>query len=837
LRKQAYDLPTRLPFGSSDVAEAQKILGQSGRSQAEILQMVESSARVAAMAETSMVEAAKFTTTLLAAYGITAEKAGETTALLAYYADKSVYELTDLQNILGDIGPTAHAFGQDLVQTLQVASAFGKVGVPGAESGTLIRQLLVKSADPEISAALSTALSAQYPNISGLYDANTGKVQNIFLAYSALAKMMNEYLDSLQGAEWAEAYGAIQEGITKTFGVREIRSFLSLASLTFEDFQKMGGEYNVAGSSPVSQAEISAQVIQEAQQYEQKFMSRLRNDYDWAKKQSAATGQLLGTVLGGPMLSISTPFIKATTEAKSFLAQLIGINDTTRAVIPGLIFLGGTVIGLAGMIGVAAGALMLVKVRLADIGSDLLREERIDEFMRLQRMGLVRKGMSPSGMGLAYLRSFAIGPARAIGAIAILGSLTYLAWKNNLAGMRDVTDSFFQRWKEKLSDTGSIGRSMLDKVRSVFDWNYLKISGQGPSAASRVMQGLVSSVQKGGSLEKVGYVLKAVFAVLHWGFDRFISLAKNAGRLFGAIFTATAWVLGAGNMEEGWKRLGKALGWIITLKLVETASRSIYDLGKSILWFIARVSLGQKTAAGYRGLSLLSMSRALFPQTGLWASRTAQLAARNALYAARGGAGISGVANIAGLTIGGRIAETVAGQKASKVAETLRNVASYGYAVRNVPVFRGRPSYAATAAGALTYPVSTPAPFWRMGSGTTTEAFLNRSGWNAQSARVASTGGMLGAGTGSLLMKAAPWILGGIGVAALIYLLVSALKSSGGSTGGGGNNVSVTVNTTSEQPEVIARKTANAVESVLNHRSSIEDERKERTNLMEDVNA
>ena len=556
-----------------------RTFAKAGWNAQQINQAIFASANMASIGEMSLADSAKFTATVLKAYQWEAKRAGDATSLIAFFSNKSVYAMSDLQTIMGKVGATAHAYGQDMAQTLQLATAFGQVGVAPSEAATMMRQLYIKASNPDVSSFLEASL--QHQGLKALYSEDTGKMTNVGQAYVAAAQSIQEYSDSLSGAEKAEFGMMRDQAIYSMFGIRQARSFMSLASLDIKKFNEIMPDTLKA-------------TLEKAHKYEEGYMAKLRTDFHWAVVQAQATREALGTTMGGPGLSIARPFLQAGTEVMAFANDLILSNDTMKQLVPSVFFMTGAIVGLTGVVALSAGVFMLIRTRLADVGTEIMEStvamnKLKKSYGSWQVMQWKNSGMK-STIGTKYLTSYATGTLRMLTSLAGIGAVIYYAWTKNLAGIQDMTKKFFSGWNEKLNMTGTLGETIANKFKNIFSPYRQTAYGHTGTMFGSMLSGAGGEFNKGGMFEGLLSMLITSLKVAAGIFNALIlTPLKWVGRAFGTILYAIARITGAGDVAKGFERLGKALGWIISLTVFEKLIKNIYALGKSLTWLTGYV--------------------------------------------------------------------------------------------------------------------------------------------------------------------------------------------------------------------------------------------------------
>jgi len=734
LQEKADHIAMTLPFGPIDAAEAMRTMAKAGMQVNEIVDSIAYSANMAAMGEISLSDAATMTVTTLRAYGKEATYAAHATDLIGYYASKSIYDIADLGTVLNTIGPTAHAYGQDLAQTLQLASAFGGVGVSASEAGTLMRQLYMRASKPEVRGALEWGLAAE--GEAALYSPETGSMTNVGSAYMALARQLSAYKHEagISGAEKADRGAAIDEAIYQLFGVRQARGFLSLSTYDENQFNSLIIE-NLATTEKA------------AEEYRKKYIDVLSDSYYWTEQQLASTKQLFATTMGAPMLRVLRPFKQAATEVVSFVNNLIKANETTEVMIPNLILAGTMVLGLSGAVAIAAGTFMLLKTRMADVGRTILANTAA--VMKLNAAGFATAGMSESAVGLAYFRSFARVPMRFIGGAALVGGLVAIAWRNNLWDLQEHTSKFLTWWRVNMRQTGGVAKALSDKL--------LGATEKGTGTGS-FLEGFVKQFQRGGTLDVVGEVM---FKFLVSAGKMVYTVLSKVFWIAGKLMHGFAWMVGFGDTAKGLERVGAAIGFLLSITILEKTAHSLWTVGKGLFVVIRWISGLRKAVDGWSFGGMGAINR-LIPFRQQRASAYSFM-----MNPRRMAAAAVGDPRLRGITTNAQIASAIAlNTRHSAVVRAATQGTAYNLVARD----------AATAAAVRSTQETVKSTMWRNQMGglylaprARYAAF--RTGGDLPGSGLAAHGGIGMGRAGSMLATVMPYILTAAAIVGIIALI------------------------------------------------------------------
>ena len=894
LKALSIDVAMKTPFDPSEVAEGIRVFAKAGWSASETASAIFSSTELASIGEMKLADAVGFTATALKAYGHEASWAANATNLIAFFSNKSIFSMEDLMTVMGKVGATAHAYGQNMAQTLQLATAFAQVGTSSSETGTMMRQLYTRASRKTVAPLLEGSLRAQ--GLEPLYSGDTGKMTNVGQAYVALAKTIQQYEDTLEGADLAE-FGLMRDQELYTmFGIRSVRSFLSLSSLSMEKFQEI-------------MPDALAKTLEKAAEYEEKYMTKLRSDWAWAKAQAGTTMRTLQATMGNATLSMTRPFIQGGTEIMAMTNSLITMNDTTQRMIPMLFTLGGVLVAVSGMTAIAAGTFMLVKTRLADMGSalvaDTLAMARMEKIYGTMRVAQWHDRGATATIGMRNLTSYAASPMRMLGALTSVGAIIYYAWSKNLGGLKDMTTKFFGSWNSQLNNTGTLGERIADKFKNIFQPYTKTAGGHTGTYFGSMMGGISGGIGQGG-------VLDGLIKSLVWGFKAFGTVLKWFWGIFKVAMFPTmmkkiAGWLGGGDIGKGFERIGQALGALLSVAIFEKLVFGIGALGKSLMWLAGQVLAHTAFKTIERGAGIGVMGSALlgavpFARTGravqgirnklLMSSDVAAayaqneaidalapIAIRHREFTALQASAISQTLSKKGVSEAAIAAQIAAGTGAANVTQT---AAQATIAAQTASAMSGRiqveslrslsqtrmalvasgATRQAVERGVATQAVLLSRPGILGALSIRGESMLSRTTVGSHALNIARQpygkdmfGKMIpysaargGAGLmGGMASFLTPVVVGVIAVAVIallgigIYAMISRINANkahtvndnalGGSTSMAPSSITVNVSSAHDNPTSIGETAAAAVQKILNHNQEIGEEEMARTNL------
>lgn len=143
-------LPTT---SASSAAEAMLELSKAGMSVDEAMAAAQGTLQLAAAAQVDEATAAQITANALNTFNLAATEAGHVADLLAGGANASSASMTDLSQGLQQGGFAFHAAGQSIDDLVTSVAALTNVGLTGSDSGTALKNALMRLMDPTDKAA------------------------------------------------------------------------------------------------------------------------------------------------------------------------------------------------------------------------------------------------------------------------------------------------------------------------------------------------------------------------------------------------------------------------------------------------------------------------------------------------------------------------------------------------------------------------------------------------------------------------------------------------------------------------------------------------------------
>lgn len=598
------------PFTFAEITGGVEELYRAGRSFTQAIKDVEEVAKLATISRRTIGQEASFMGAIMTAYSKDVEGGILTTRTavdqLARAMTLSRYTVGDLQSALENAMDSAAGFNQTFTQTLTLITAIARGGAPAAQAGTMVRQLLMRFGRPETLAFYEAAMEYWQeqtgrvaPEIftpTGEY-ADLGRV--VVAAAEALEFARKEWEAWGEGAEFARARSLL---LQEVFGIRQVRFFLSLANLAWEDHA--GKIYRGVEAYDKLQEELRKAT--EGLGYAEEYLDRLRASWEMARQQWSTTAREFARQLGAPMLQVLDPLVRGMTEfvfMLGLLGQRMPVFSRTLSVVT---LTGGAMTMLAGGLGIVTGLMLLFKSRLHDIGLHLTALERtriVTMFGLRPRPG--ETFIAPSRLAMYSFWAKIIGPLRIVAALVGVITVGFLAWQYNLGGLRDKFGTTFARIQKDLQNTTRLGERAANAVASWFQapaWQAFWRGGfRPPSARPRFQVGgpegtfMPWEVARVAQAERVGLFWRGLDRAVA-GFVKaldevtrgLVTFGGIVARVVGSVFYGMAWVLGLGNVERGFERMGMATALLALTAVLNMTITLTMRLTRALMWLNTR---------------------------------------------------------------------------------------------------------------------------------------------------------------------------------------------------------------------------------------------------------
>lgn len=391
-------------YSASEVAQGAEYMALAGWEADEITQGLESTLKLAAASGEELATTSDIVTDVMTAYGISADKAGEFTDVLATAMSKSNTTVGMLGESFKYVGSVAGGMGYSIEDTALALGLMANQSVKGSQAGTSLRSIMSRMADP--SKEVKTAMDALGISLSD----DSGKMYTFYEVmqqirssfgelkisedelYSSIATLdeelesgtitQKEYDQSLEGL-MERAYGA--EGAMKAqyasmlAGKNALAGYLAIINTSDEDFNKLADSiYNSKGATEemygtmtdnlqgeldtlkskleelgIQLGEIMLPYVKEIVDWIQQLVDKFNGLSDSQQEMIVKVGAVIAVL--GPVLVIIGKIVFWVGQVMVFIPKIVGAVSTAAEVI------GGVVAALGGMV-VAAIALVIAAV-------------------------------------------------------------------------------------------------------------------------------------------------------------------------------------------------------------------------------------------------------------------------------------------------------------------------------------------------------------------------------------------------------------------------------------------------------------------------------------------
>ena len=337
LEQQIKDLSNQTGISASEIAENVYSAISAGRSTGDAVAFVGESAKLAKAGFTDSAAALDVLTTILNAYGKSAEETANISDILINVQNLGKTTVAELASSMGSVIPTASAFGVSLEQLVSAYVVMTKNGISTAEATTYVNGML-----NELGKSGTTA--------SDLLKDKTGKsFAELMKSGKSLADVLSIVKEQADegGLSMADMFGNIRAGkaaltLTNDGGVeftKTLQSMGDVAGATDEAFQKVSGTTSTKFTKAINRMktsgiELGGAILDTAMPAIDRMAETVENVTDTfnglsdeEKEQVVKIGAVVAAV--GPALSITgkvTKGISAMTGGLAALTVKLGLN-------------------------------------------------------------------------------------------------------------------------------------------------------------------------------------------------------------------------------------------------------------------------------------------------------------------------------------------------------------------------------------------------------------------------------------------------------------------------------------------------------------------------------
>ena len=203
LRDQAKELGSTTSFSASEAAKAQTELAKAGLDVTEVLEAMPGVLQLAEAGNLSLDQAASIVTSTLKSFNKPASEAGEITDVLAAAASSANTTVAQLGVAMRDSAPLANELGVPMQELVAFIATLQDKGIPAAQAGTSIRNLMQRLVKPTAEAADAMSnMGINYDEVADLI--NQGRLNDALALFGEAGMTAKEAVEVF-GAETANA--------------------------------------------------------------------------------------------------------------------------------------------------------------------------------------------------------------------------------------------------------------------------------------------------------------------------------------------------------------------------------------------------------------------------------------------------------------------------------------------------------------------------------------------------------------------------------------------------------------------------------------------------------
>lgn len=439
LEQQIKDLSNQTGISASEIAENVYSAISAGRNTGDAVAFVGESAKLAKAGFTDSAAALDVLTTILNAYGKSAEETANVSDILINTQNLGKTTVAELASSMGSVIPTASAFGVSLEQLASAYVVMTKNGISTAEATTYINGMF-----NELGKAGTTA--------SDLLKEKTGKsFTELMESGKSLADVLAIVKDQADegGLSMADMFGNIRAGkaaltLTNDGGVeftKTLQSMGNVAGATDEAFQKVSGTTSTKFTKAINRMKTS------------------------------------GIELGDSILDTAMPAIDSMAGTIENVTEAFnGLSDEEKeqvVKIGAIIAAAGPVLSITGKISKGVGSLvggiaqLTVKLGLTASASSASAAASTADAAAKGAQAAATEGATAAQMGLnaAFLASPAGQLAAVIGLLAA-GAIAFTAAANQSSEETKAYNSRMKELKDSIDDVKAANDTLLGSLGS-----------------------------------------------------------------------------------------------------------------------------------------------------------------------------------------------------------------------------------------------------------------------------------------------------------------------------------------------------------------------------------
>lgn len=170
LRQQARQLPLISKFTDGEVAQGQYFLGRTGYTPEQILKAMPGMLNLSAAGDVDLATTADIASNIQMAMGLPAEKMDHVADILTAMFTRNNVDIPMLGESLKYSAGVGASFGQSLATIATLTAVMGNAGIQGSQSGTTLRQILVRLGTSNAVAKLGVKVADKNGNMRDVID-------------------------------------------------------------------------------------------------------------------------------------------------------------------------------------------------------------------------------------------------------------------------------------------------------------------------------------------------------------------------------------------------------------------------------------------------------------------------------------------------------------------------------------------------------------------------------------------------------------------------------------------------------------------------------------------
>ena len=430
---KAREIGSNTQLSASEGAEAMKLLAQAGYDVDKSIKTVDSTVNLSIASNIELAESTSILTSIMSAFGLSAENAVHVTDVLSKTASSSNTNVSELGEAFKNVAPTAAALGYSVDDVSIVLGTMANQAISGSEAGNALKSILASLTKPTKNAK---AIMEEY-GIS-LQDAN-GKT----LPLIDLVKNLRDKFGDLSETQQAQIASTI-------VGKQQMSKFLAIINGSDEQFNNL--------TKAIDNCEGTTEKMRETM--EATAQGSIKEMLSKIEEMSIQIGQKL------------LPHVVTIIEKISNLVDWFNnLDDSTQDLIINIGLFGVALSPISGLLGNLTGGLSKLVSHIGNVASKSVNASdaiiTIGESSGLATKALVGSGGLVSSLGTLITTLGAIGTGVAVaGAVAALAGLGYGIY-NVYKESQNVADNTDESTKRMTESHDLMAQKITEKYKEI----------------------------------------------------------------------------------------------------------------------------------------------------------------------------------------------------------------------------------------------------------------------------------------------------------------------------------------------------------------------------------